>query len=56
MITQEQLKNMEQRIEKLHKYLNIDKKQIEISNEEEKTVAPGFWDKPKEAELLLKNL
>lgn len=35
---------------------DIDAKLIEISNEEEKTFAPNFWDNPKEAELLVKNL
>ena len=35
---------------------DIDAKLIEIANEEEKTFAPNFWDNPKEAELLVKNL
>ena len=35
---------------------DIDAKQIEIANEEEKTFAPNFWDNAKEAELLVKNL
>jgi len=56
MITQEQLKNIDERIGKLKNYLDIDQKLIEISNEEEKTVNPDFWNNPKEAELLLKSL
>jgi len=56
MITQEQLKNISERIGKLKRYLDIDKKLIEISNDEEKTANPDFWSKPKEAEVLLKTL
>ena len=56
MITQEQLKNITERVSKLKSYLDIDKKLIEISNEEEKTVDPDFWNNPKEAEILMKEL
>jgi peptide chain release factor 2 len=56
MITQEQLKNVSERIHKLHSYLNIEQKLIEISNEEEKTVDPDFWNKPKEAEAFMQEL
>ena len=35
---------------------DVDAKLIEISNEEEKTFAPDFWNKPKEAEIIVKNL
>ena len=56
MMTQEQLKNISERVEKLKSYLEIDKKLIEISNEEEKTANPNFWNNPKEAEVLMKEL
>jgi peptide chain release factor 2 len=56
MITQEQLKEIAFRIEKLKSYLDIDKKLIEIANEEEKTANPDFWNHPKEAEVLMKAL
>ena len=39
-----------------YKHLQIDRKTIEISNDEEKTVAPEFWDNPKEAEVFMKQL
>ena len=42
MITQDQLKDIASRIEKLKSYLEIDKKLVEIANEEEKTVDPDF--------------
>lgn len=56
MITLDQLKDITSRIEKLKSYLEIDKKLIEISNEEERTVNPNFWNNPKEAEAIMKNL
>ena len=56
MITLEQIKDITARIEKLHSYLEIDKKLIQIANEEEKTANPDFWNHPKEAEVLLREL
>jgi peptide chain release factor 2 len=56
MITQDQLKDIAERIEKLKSYLEIDKKLIEIANEEEKTVDPNFWNNPKAAEIVMKEL
>ncbi|MFL0061095.1 peptide chain release factor 2 [Tenacibaculum maritimum] len=56
MITNEQLKNISKRVDKLKSYLEIDKKLIEINNEEEKTANPDFWNDPKEAEILMKSL
>ena len=56
MITQDQLKDISIRIEKLKDYLQIDKKLIEIVNEEEKTADPQFWNDPKAAEMIMKEL
>ncbi|MDO4763188.1 MAG: peptide chain release factor 2 [Flavobacteriaceae bacterium] len=56
MITNEQIKNIQTRIEDLHKYLQIEKKEVEIANDDEKTASPEFWDNPKEAEAFLKLL
>ncbi len=56
MITSEQLKNITARVAKLKDYLEIDKKVIEISNEEEKTADPNFWNNSKEAEALMKTI
>jgi peptide chain release factor 2 len=56
MITQDQLKDIAKRIEKLKSYLEIDKKLIEIANEEEQTVDPDFWNNPKAAEIVMKEL
>ena len=56
MITQEQLAGLSKRKDKLKTYLEIDKKQILIQNEEEKVANPAFWNDPKEAEAVMKNL
>ncbi len=56
MITNEHINKLQERIGKLKTYLDIDKKIIEISNEEEKTANPNFWNNPKEAEIVMKNL
>ncbi|MEI6866060.1 peptide chain release factor 2 [Flavicella sp.] len=56
MITSEQFHKFSNRINKLKGYLEIDKKQIVIKNEEEKSANPEFWNHPKEAEIILKNL
>jgi peptide chain release factor 2 len=40
----------------LHSYLEIEKKEIEILNEEEKSANPNFWNNPKEAETIMKTL
>lgn len=56
MITQEQLKDILTRIEKLKNYLGIEAKQILITNDEEKAANPTFWNNPKEAEVLMKTM
>lgn len=56
MVTYDQVKDILQRIENLGEYLNIDKKLIEINNEEEKASDPNFWNDPKEAERVMRLL
>ncbi|MFV0541645.1 MAG: peptide chain release factor 2 [Aestuariibaculum sp.] len=56
MITTDQIKDLNTRLDKLRHYLDVDKKLIEIQNEEEKTFAPHFWDDPKAAEAIMKSL
>ena len=56
MINSDQIKDAQSRIGELYKFLQIEKKKIEIINDEEKTVAPEFWDNPKEAEAFMKQL
>lgn len=56
VISNDQIKEVQSRIEDLHRYLQIEKKKIEIANDDEKTAAPEFWDNPKTAEAFLKQL
>ena len=48
MVTSDQIKDIIQRVDNLRAYLDIDKKLIEISNEEEKASDPDFWNNSKE--------
>jgi peptide chain release factor 2 len=56
MISNDHINKLQERLSKLKTYLEIDKKIIEISNEEEKTANPDFWNNPKDAEIVMKNL
>ncbi|MGB3607326.1 MAG: peptide chain release factor 2 [Psychroserpens sp.] len=56
MITSDQIKDLHTRLDKLRHYLDIDAKLIEISNEEEQTFDPNFWNDSKAAELVMKSL
>ncbi|MEN8765568.1 MAG: peptide chain release factor 2 [Wenyingzhuangia sp.] len=56
MINQEQLLKLVGRVTKLKKYLEIDKKLVEIANQEEKSIAPDFWNYPKKAEKHMREL
>ncbi|WP_256470385.1 peptide chain release factor 2 [Robiginitalea marina] len=52
----EKLKSLMERLGALRRYLDIDAKRIEIQNEEEKTMEPGFWDDPVKAREVMKSL
>ena len=54
LIIKDQLKDIEIRVGKLHDYLKIDQKNIELQEDELKTQDPNFWNDPKEAEKLMK--
>ena len=56
MITAEQLKDVMERTEKLHHYLNIDQKKVEFEEEQLRTQAPDFWDDPKRAKEQMKKV
>lgn len=56
MFNSDLTKNLSQRIKDLHSYLEIEKKEIEITNEEERAASPDFWENSKEAEVFMKNL
>ena len=56
MITLEQLKDIKERTEALHRYLDIDAKVIQVEEEQLRTQAPGFWDDQKTAEAQMKKV
>ncbi|MRH99737.1 peptide chain release factor 2 [Kriegella sp. EG-1] len=53
-ITIDHFKGLQDRLGALRRYLDIDAKLIEIENEQEKTLAPDFWDNPQEAQAHMK--
>lgn len=54
MITQEQLKEIQTRVDDINRYLDIDTKKIQLEEEELRTQAPGFWDDKERAEKQMK--
>ena len=56
MITIEQLKEIQQRAEKLKQYLAIDEKRVQLEEEELRTQDPGFWEDAKVAEVQLRKV
>ena len=56
MISIEQIKHLQQRAETLGKCIGIDSKRAEVEDKTQKTLAPDFWDDPKEAEKFLKEI
>ena len=56
MITSDQLKNVMDRAEALHRYLNIDQKKVEFEEEQLRTQAPDFWEDPKYAQEQMKKV
>lgn len=56
MITTEQLKEAENRISDLKRYLDIDSKRIEVEEEELRTHVPDFWEDQKKAEAQMRKI
>ena len=56
MITQDQLKDVLDRADKLKHYLKIDQKQMEYEEEDLRTQAPDFWEDQKRAEEQMKKV
>ncbi len=56
MINSEQIKEVEQRRATLEQCLNIDQKRIELTNEEEKSQEPNFWDDAEAARKQLQKI
>ncbi|MBK7856541.1 MAG: peptide chain release factor 2 [Bacteroidetes bacterium] len=55
-MTQEQLRDIRERIDALRRHLDVDVKLLKIQEEEQLTHAPDFWNDPKRAEQILKSI
>ncbi|MDX5419119.1 MAG: peptide chain release factor 2 [Hymenobacteraceae bacterium] len=55
-MTTEQVKDLKARVEALRRYLDYDNKKEQIEETEKQTLASNFWDDPKEAEKVLKEV
>ena len=56
MITADQLKDVMDRADALHHYLNIEQKKVEFEEEQLRTQAPDFWEDPKYAQEQMKKV
>jgi peptide chain release factor 2 len=56
MVSQEQIKKLILRKDELYKFIDIKGKQLEANQFEITSQQDGFWDNPKEAQILLKSL
>ena len=56
MVSQEQIKSLILRKDELYKFIDIEGKQIEANALENESQQNEFWNKPKEAQLLLKKI
>ena len=56
MITADQLKDVMDRADALHHYLNIDQKKVEFEEEQLRTQAPDFWEDQKYAQEQMKKV
>lgn len=56
MITTDQIKELEERVQALHRYLDIPTRKIQLEEEELRTQAPEFWNDQKSAEIQMKKV
>ncbi|WP_137305346.1 peptide chain release factor 2 [Lentimicrobium saccharophilum] len=56
MVQKEQLTDLSKRLDALRRFLDIEDKKKKIAEEEALTHQPGFWDEPKKAEALMKQI
>ncbi|MGB3342452.1 MAG: peptide chain release factor 2 [Aequorivita sp.] len=56
MTSTDQIKDLKSRLDALRRYLDIAGKKIEITNDEEKTFDPNFWNNSQEAEAFMQQL
>ncbi|MFW5706837.1 MAG: peptide chain release factor 2 [Bacteroidota bacterium] len=56
MIYKDDIKSLDKRLEALRRHFDLDEKINYIKQQEEKTEDPNFWNDPKEAEKILKDI
>ena len=56
MISNEQIKELQQRVDTLGRCIGVEDKRADVAARTEKTLAADFWDDPKEAEKFLKEI
>ncbi len=56
MITSDQLKDAQQRVQALYRYLDIEAKTLQLEEEQLRTQDPGFWDDAQRAEEQMKKV
>ena len=56
MITTKQIKELEERVQALHRYLDIPSRKMQLEEEELRTQAPEFWNDQKSAEIQMKKV
>ena len=56
MISAEQIKDLQERVQTLGRCIDVESKREDVASRTEKTLAPDFWDDPKDAERFLKEL
>ncbi len=56
MVSDEQIKSLTERLATLNRCLNIEQRRIDLTNEEEKTQEPNFWDDPERAQEQLRKV
>lgn len=55
-MTSEQHKNLHDRLATLEKHLDIDGRRFDVEEKEKVSAQPGFWDDPRRAESILKEM
>ena len=56
MITSDQLKDIQARVQALYRYLDIEAKTMQLEEERLRTQDPGFWDDAKRAAEQMKKV
>ena len=56
MVSNEQINDLKERVEKLHSSIDVEQREIDLRNEQERTEEPNFWDNPDEARKQLKKV